>query len=70
MNHKNIEKLMSIIDKLSEDNDEISLEELEKEAEKQGIDDPSYLVKEMISQGLIIDLGNNKIQKIAKRLFW
>ena len=63
-------KLMAIIDRISEEKVEIPIREIEILAEKEGIENPIEIIESLIGQGLITETSENKITKIAKRLFW
>ncbi len=65
-----MERLMELLDKMSEEDDEISIKDAVKEGEKEDLKNVESLIRSAFEQGLVLDLENGKIQKIAKRMFW
>jgi len=66
---KDEEKIMEIINNLTEQKMEIPVREVEVLASKEGIENVRGVLDNLISQGLIME-SKGYISKIVKRLFW
>ena len=63
------EKIVRLIDKMSEVKLEIPVEEIEIVAQREGIRSPRETIQKLEERGIISE-SEGKVTKIAKRLFW
>lgn len=63
------ERMMKIIDALTQKKVKIPLQEVENAAKQEGLENPKAVIESLISQGVIME-EKGHLFRIVKRMFW